>query len=149
MTLQGNHGVTLKIQWHFLNGICIVTQSQAMLWEREFEEVLQGLGWEKYRIGNVDLFIETNGYLLIGLRECHQNGWKEAEYGSHEEEIARSVTKWTRTWDRRLARFIFYIHHTSDYRQYFHVVRPLSKVDGVCSETHIALGTSRNLNKLW
>ena len=32
--------------------------------------------------------------------------------------LARSVTNWTQACDRRLARFISYIHHTSDYRQY-------------------------------
>ena len=35
--------------------------------------------------------------------------------------LARSVTKWTQACDRRLARSIFYIHFTSDYRQYCHV----------------------------
>ena len=31
-------------------------------WERQFEEVLRGLGWEKIRTGNVSLFIENNDY---------------------------------------------------------------------------------------
>ena len=31
---------------------------------------------------------------------------------------ARDVTTWTRACDKRLARLIPYIHHTSDYRQY-------------------------------
>ena len=35
--------------------------------------------------------------------------------------LARSVTKWTRSCDKRLARLISYIHHTNDYRQYCHV----------------------------
>ena len=35
--------------------------------------------------------------------------------------LARSVTKWTQACDRRLARLISYIHHTSDHRQYCHV----------------------------
>ena len=35
--------------------------------------------------------------------------------------IARAVTKWTNSWDKRLARFISYIHHTSEYRQYCYV----------------------------
>ena len=35
--------------------------------------------------------------------------------------LARSVTKWTQAYDKRLARLIFYIHHTNDYRQYCHV----------------------------
>ena len=36
-------------------------------------------------------------------------------------ELARSVTKRTQACDRRLARLISHIHHTSDYRQYCHV----------------------------
>ena len=35
--------------------------------------------------------------------------------------LARSVTRWTQACDRRLVRFICYIHHTSAYRQYCHV----------------------------
>ena len=35
--------------------------------------------------------------------------------------LARSVTAWTQACDRRLARLISYIHHTSDYRQSCHV----------------------------
>ena len=32
--------------------------------------------------------------------------------------LARSVTKWTKACDKRLARLISYIHHTCEYRQY-------------------------------
>ena len=32
--------------------------------------------------------------------------------------LARAVTKWTKACDKRLARLISYIHHTSEYRQY-------------------------------
>ena len=35
--------------------------------------------------------------------------------------LARAVTKWSQSCDRRLARLISYIHHTNDYRQYCHV----------------------------
>ena len=35
--------------------------------------------------------------------------------------LARAVTKWTQACDRRLARLISYIHHTSGFRQYCHV----------------------------
>ena len=35
--------------------------------------------------------------------------------------LARAITKWTQACDRRLARLISYIHHTSDFRQYCHV----------------------------
>ena len=31
--------------------------------------------------------------------------------------LARAVTKWTKACDKRLARVISYIHHTSEYRQ--------------------------------
>ena len=32
--------------------------------------------------------------------------------------LARAVTKWTKSCDKRLARLISYIHHTSEYRQH-------------------------------
>ena len=35
--------------------------------------------------------------------------------------LARSITKWTRACDKRLARLIPYIHHTCEYRQYCYV----------------------------
>ena len=35
--------------------------------------------------------------------------------------LAWSVTRWTQACDRRLARLISYIHHTSDYRQWCHL----------------------------
>ena len=33
--------------------------------------------------------------------------------------LARSITKWTKACDKRLNRFIYYIHHTCEYKQYF------------------------------
>ena len=36
-------------------------------------------------------------------------------------ELARSITKWTKACDKRLNRLISYIHHTSDYKQYCYV----------------------------
>ena len=35
--------------------------------------------------------------------------------------LARSITKWTKTCDKRLYRLISYIHHTCEYKQYCHV----------------------------
>ena len=35
--------------------------------------------------------------------------------------LARAITKWTRACDKRLARVISYIHHTSEFKQYCHV----------------------------
>ena len=31
--------------------------------------------------------------------------------------LARSITKWTKACDKRLARLVSYIHHTCEYRQ--------------------------------
>ena len=36
-------------------------------------------------------------------------------------QLARSITEWTKAWDKRLSRLISYIHHTCDYRQYCYV----------------------------
>ena len=35
--------------------------------------------------------------------------------------LARSITKWTKACDKRLNRLISYFHHTSEYKQYYHV----------------------------
>ena len=35
--------------------------------------------------------------------------------------LARSITKWTKTWDKRLNRLISYIHQTCEYKQHSHV----------------------------
>ena len=35
--------------------------------------------------------------------------------------LARSITKWTKSCDKRLNRLISYIHHTCEYKQYCHV----------------------------
>ena len=35
--------------------------------------------------------------------------------------LARAVTKCTKAWDKRVARLISYIHHTSEFRQYCYV----------------------------
>ena len=35
--------------------------------------------------------------------------------------LARAITKWTRACDKRLARLISYIHHTSEFKQYCNV----------------------------
>ena len=35
--------------------------------------------------------------------------------------LARAITKWTRACEKRLARLLLYIHHTSEFKQYCHV----------------------------
>ena len=36
-------------------------------------------------------------------------------------QLARSITKWTKACDKRLFRLISYIHHTCEYKQYCHM----------------------------
>ena len=36
--------------------------------------------------------------------------------------LVRAVAKWTKSCDKRLARLISKIHHTSEFKQYCHVV---------------------------
>ena len=36
-------------------------------------------------------------------------------------QLARSITKWTKACDKRLSRLISYIHHTCEYKQFCHV----------------------------
>ena len=65
------------------------------------------------------------------LEKCqkfaHKLSWNACTWRESEDipwsvnKLARSVTKWTQACDRRLARLISYIHHTSEFRQYCHV----------------------------
>ena len=57
-----------------------------LLWERQFEEALSELGWEK--IPNWEWMFVHRKTRVISVSMCgwHQNGWKEAECGSHVEE---------------------------------------------------------------
>ena len=49
--------------------------------------------------------------------------------------LAPAVRKWTKTCDKRLARVIWYIHYTSEYRQYCYV----GKTAQQCFKTLILL----------
>ena len=51
----------------------------------------------------------------------HGANWENSHSVWSVNNFARAVTKWTQACDRRLARLIAYIHHTSDIRQYCHV----------------------------
>ena len=52
------------------------------------------LNGKKYRIGNVYLFIQNKDCSYTEKRGWHQNRWKEAEYGSHAEEIDEKCWSW-------------------------------------------------------
>ena len=61
-----NLGRPLKIEWFFLNEICTVTPLAGLLWERQFEERLLELGWEK--IPNWEcLFVHRKQGLLLSV----------------------------------------------------------------------------------
>ena len=53
------------------------------------------------------------------------------------QQTCRAVRKWTKACDKRLARLISYIHHTSEYRQYFLRETQHSFADLYCSKTLI------------
>ena len=62
--------------------------------------------------------------------------------------LARAVTKWIQASDRRLVKWISYIHHTSDYRQCSRVANTrLSIVDWVYFKTQTLLATLRTRNR--
>ena len=71
--------------------------------------------------------------------------------------LARAVAKWTQACDRRLARLILYIHHTSDYRQYCHVVNTaqhcrqglVSRLRLCCRPWGLKINLGRSLMYLW
>ena len=58
--------------------------------------------------------------------------------------FARSITKWTNACDKRLNRLIFYIHHTSEYKQYSYLANT-AKQCGYCSKTPIFVGDLEDL----
>ena len=51
--------------------------------------------------------------------------------------LARSITKWTKACDKRLSRLISCIHHTCDYKQYYHVETLPNNSDWDCFKTPI------------
>ena len=88
-----NHGRTLKIQWHLLSENLYGHPLAGLLWERQFEEILSGLGWEKYRIGNV-FFVHRKQRLFSSV---HVDDMKMT---GGEQNMAHNVDKYEicRTW---------------------------------------------------
>ena len=52
--------------------------------------------------------------------------------------LARSITKWSKSCDKRLSRLISNIHHTCEYKQYCHVVILPNNADWDCFKTLIS-----------
>ena len=59
---------------------------RGLSWRRQLEEVLLEFWWESTKLGMFVCSSKTR-IILIRKRGWHQNYWKEAEYGSHVEEI--------------------------------------------------------------
>ena len=56
--------------------------------------------------------------------------------------LARAITKWTKSSDKRLARLISYIHHTSEHRQYCDVGNTAQQCrQGLFQDSDFALKT--------
>ena len=53
--------------------------------------------------------------------------------------VARAVTKWTKACDKRLARLISYMHHTSEFKQYCHVGTQHNIADEDCLSTLVGV----------
>ena len=64
-----------------------------LLWERQFEEALFELGWEKIPNWECMFVHRKQGVISVSICGRRRNGWKEAEYGSYVEEIDEKV--WT------------------------------------------------------
>ena len=54
--------------------------------------------------------------------------------------LARSITKWIKTCDKRLNRLISNVHHTCEYKQYCHVGNTANNADWDCFRTLTSAG---------
>ena len=61
--------------------------------------------------------------------------------------LGRAVTKWTKSCDNRVARLISYIHHTSEYKQYFCVQTQHNNAELDCFKTLILQETLKTQNQ--
>ena len=93
-------------------------------WKVLLKSALKGI--VNWRIERQSSCLETVGELsktcfqiVLKCRKVARIGRRDILWYVHK--LARAVTKWTRACDKRQARLISYIQHTSDYRQYRHV----------------------------
>ena len=63
-------------------------------------------------------------------------------------ELAKSITKWTKACDKRLNRLISYIHHTCEYKQYCYVDNTAKQCRLDCFKSTILLEILRTQNPL-
>ena len=75
------------MQWFLLNEICTDTHLLDCCGTDSSRKFCGNLDGKKYRIGNVYLCTEKHGLCLSVYVEWYENGWKEADHGSHVAEI--------------------------------------------------------------
>ena len=94
--------------------------SCSLLWVCSGFTMLQKLNSQKEELEPVWELSDVCSQIVVKCLNLARIGWPEIFWTANK--LVRSVTKWTRACDRRLARLISCIHRTSDYRQYCHVL---------------------------
>ena len=78
-----NHGKA----WYPLERKFYGHPSAGLPWERQFEEAFLGTWMGENSELRMYVRSSETGVISVSVCGCDQNGWKEAEYGSHVEEI--------------------------------------------------------------
>ena len=74
---------------------------------------------EEYELGSVGELSKVCSAIVLKCLYLAPIGRPDILWS--ENKLARAVTKWTGACDKRLARLISYIHHSSDVKKYCHV----------------------------
>ena len=96
-TNDQNHGQTLKIRWFLLNENFSDIHLLVSCVKDSSEDILMELRWEKSAELGMPVRSSKTRIILVGTRGWHQNGWKEAEYGSHVEKKLMKTVEYGRT----------------------------------------------------
>ena len=73
-----NPGQTLKILLYFSNEIEMDTPLAGLFWERQLEEVLVEVGWEKSTKLRMSVFSSKTRIILIGKKQILASMWKKS-----------------------------------------------------------------------
>ena len=125
ITMLGKSAYFFVVLWH--GGSC-QEMCGTILWvsEQNDSTTLQSINsmhwWPSFQRRRIEIRGRIVKSMLSNCSEMLILGtyWK-TWYSMVSEKLARSITKWTKACDKRLSRWISYIHHTCDYKQYYHV----------------------------
>ena len=82
---------TWKIPWYLSNEICMASAYQDFYGKDNSRKFCWNFDWKKYQIGNV-FFVHRKQRLMFSVYvDDIKNGWNEAEYGSHVEDIDEAM----------------------------------------------------------